>query len=133
MDTIEHTDPQSNITFLVKNCDSPSFKLSYVKVYYPSGVLGLEFTLFDDVLCGYWKCYYPDGTLNISKYYEENALHGSYKYYYPNGQLQIKANYRAMWLNGVYDGYLDGTYYEWNQDGHLFKKIEYSMGQQKPI
>jgi antitoxin component YwqK of YwqJK toxin-antitoxin module len=133
MDIIEHTDPTTNITFLVKNCDSPSFKLSFVKVFYPNGILGLEFTLFDDLLCGDWKSYYPDGTLNISKYYEENALHGSYKYYYPNGELKIKANYRAMWLNGVYGGYLDGTYYEWNQAGHLIKKIEYSQGQQKPI
>lgn len=134
--SIDYIDPEHKFRIKIKNCDTQSFKLSFVKLYYPNGILGVEYTLFDDLICGEWRSYYANGQKYEIKNYEDSVLHGPYKSFYSDGTPYVVANYHALWLNdeqGVlkYDGHLHGKYKQYYYDGTIAKEIEYFMGKPK--
>ena len=95
-------------------------------VFYPNGSIKLKQIFVDDVLQGISYGYYQNGNLREKVNIKNGFENGAFEEYYPSGVLHWKGKY----LSGEYE---HDTLFEYNQSGHLMRKLFCQMGFCKTI
>jgi antitoxin component YwqK of YwqJK toxin-antitoxin module len=86
------------------------------KVFHENGQVYMMGKLKDKERDGLWKTYYEDGTPWSETHFKEGITDGSTKTWYKNRKVRFTGFYT--------DGEKSGTWYWYNEEGKLNKKIE---------
>lgn len=91
------------------------------KTFYPNGKVSEEVSFIADLENGEFKSYFENGKIQQEAIYKEGYRKGKTTIYYINGKDKIKGQYVKDVRDGIWIFY--------NEDGTVFREIEFDLGE----